>query len=162
MRKLLITGNLVADAELKMGTNGTQFVTFRIGNNEYFDKTDSKQQKPFWVNVLLFNNLSLINHLKKGKHVQIIGNYKQSVYASKATGQCEVSNDITADSVEFVSVGRSENTTTTTTPPTTQTSVTNAVADKPEKAVMTTAEVANTVPKQINAQSLDDDDDLPF
>lgn len=162
MRKLMITGNLVADAELKQAVTGRQFVTFRIGNNEYFDKTDNNQPKAFWTRVVLFNNLSMVNHLKKGKYVSIIGNYTQSVYASKVSGQCEISNDIVADSVEFPNIGikpeTNANHTDNTASPSTQTAVVNNTP-KP-----TTAEVASSIPTPITAQTLEnnDDDDLPF
>ena len=35
MRKLILSGRIVADAEKKVTVNGREFISFRLGNNEF-------------------------------------------------------------------------------------------------------------------------------
>ena len=160
MRKVIITGHLAADAEFKQSVQtGKTFVTFRVGNSEYFDKDENGKPRTMWFKVTMFDNVTIGNYLKKGKYVEVIGNLREDVYQSRTTGNCEISRDITADSVSFGNASASQNgvpkqTKTETAPPQIQTSMTPV--EKPVTA-MTTEEVKNTIPSN-NI----DEDDLPF
>lgn len=158
MRKVIISGHLAADAELKQfAQSGKNYVTFRMGNSEYFDKDDQGKMKTMWFRVTMFDNLTFANYLKKGKYVEVIGNLREDIYQSKTTGGCEISRDVTADSVSFGNASQNNGTKPTKTedvPPQVQTSMTPT--EKPAVA-MTTEEVKKTLPS-VNV----DEDDLPF
>ena len=46
MRKLTLSGRLASNAEVKLTKNGTQFLEFRMANNEYaFGNTNAENGK---------------------------------------------------------------------------------------------------------------------
>lgn len=97
MRQITVTGNLAADAEVKMSKQGNAYVQFRIGNHEYNEETthwyNVTTNIPFYVN--------MAKHYKKGNRVIVIGDYSDEIYKSQRTGQCEISRDIRACAIYF-------------------------------------------------------------
>lgn len=157
MRTFIVTGRLGADAEVRQSTSGTNYVTFRLANNEYFDKNEDGTPKTMWLRVTMFNNISLVNYLKKGKAVIVTGNYRDDMYKSKSSGNCEISRDITANSVEFLNLGESQQTKTVKTEETTPHTQTTMQKVEVPAATMTTEDVKATLPSN-NIE----EDDLPF
>ena len=159
MRKLMLSGRIVADAQKQVTTNGHEYITFRLGNNEYNDEKNS-EGKPitYWFRVTSFNtnHINLAKYLTKGKPVIVVGNYKDNVYQNNKTGNCEIGRDIILDSLDFINDGNGNNS---------QNNI------KTQKTTSTTAipEVTSAVPKTqpqptapVNTAVNDDDDDLPF
>ena len=156
MRVLNLTGYVVADAERKLSKNGKEFLTFRIVNNEFNDEKDSEgKQKPFWARVVSFNprHFGLKPYLLKGKPVIVNGDYSVSLYQNKE-GNCEISNDITANAIYFNAVGGDGQTKNNGEATTVESPVTQTKMEEPKP---TTAEL-----KVPTAAATDDDDDLPF
>ena len=106
MRKITVTGHLGADPEMKSTRNGVNYVSFRIGNNEYSDDTT------YWFSVSVWDttlqNFCLKN-LKKGSGVAIYGHYNDRLYTNPKTNQPEISRDILAKDIDFYSIGKKEN-----------------------------------------------------
>ena len=160
MRKIELTGRLAADAERKISKTGKEFLSFRVGNNEFNDKDEQGNQKTYWFNVITFNqrHFGMAQYLTKGKPIIVEGDYTDRIYQNR-DGNCEISRDIIANAIYFNSDGNGNNNAngkqtkaTTQASPVTQTTM----ASKP-----TTAEIK--VPEApVVSTSNDDEDDLPF
>lgn len=158
MRKIELTGRLAADAERKISKTGKEFLSFRVGNNEFNDKDEQGNQKTYWFNVTTFNqrHFGIAQYLTKGKSIIVEGDYSDRLYQNRE-GNCEISRDIMANAIYFNSDGNGNNNAngkqtkaTTQASPVTQTTITT----KP-----TTDEVkVPEAPTNTNA----DEDDLPF
>jgi single-strand DNA-binding protein len=160
MRQIELTGRLAADAERKISKTGKEFLSFRVGSNEFNDKDEQGNQKTYWFNVTTFNqrHFGMAQYLTKGKSIIVEGDYSDRLYQNRE-GNCEIARDIMANAIYFNSDGNSNNNSngkqtkaTTQTSPVTQTTM----ATKP-----TTADVK--VPEApVVSTSNDDEDDLPF
>lgn len=160
MRQIELTGHLVADAERKISKTGKEYLSFRIGSNEFNDKDEQGNQKTYWFNVTTFNqrHFGIAQYLTKGKPIIVVGDYSDRLYQNRE-GNCEIARDIMANAIYFNSDGNGNNNdngkqtkATTQTSPVTQTTM----ATKP-----TTADIK--VPEApVASTSNDDEDDLPF
>lgn len=162
MRKLILSGRIVADAQKKVTVNGREFISFRLGNNEFGDEKNS-DGKPitYWFNVSSFNqaHVNLLKYLTKGKPINVIGSYKDNIYQNKA-GNCDISRDILADSIDF-QIGNESNKTNHTNSNTTsapKTEIPQVTASEVKTKVTTTSRSKST-PAAVNDS---DDDELPF
>ena len=157
MRTLQVTGYIVADAEKKISKTGKEYVSFRIVNNEFNDeKGDDGKAKPYWIGVTSFNqrHFSMVQYLTKGKPIIVDGDYSDRIYQNK-DGNCDISRDILANAIYFNSNG-SENNGETVAATTAKADASPKVQTKMEQPKPTTAEL------KVPAQTVDDDDDLPF
>ena len=160
MRQIELTGHLVADAERKISKTGKEYLSFRIGSNEFNDKDDQGNQRTYWFNVTTFNqrHFGIAQYLTKGKPIIVVGDYSDRLYQNRE-GNCEIARDIMANAIYFNSDGNGNNNdngkqtkATTQASPVTQTTM----ATKP-----TTADIK--VPEApVASTSNDDEDDLPF
>ena len=162
MRKMMITGNIVADAKKEVSSTGQERISFRIGNNDYCSQKDENgKQITYWFSVVSFNPraIGLVKYLTKGKPISIIGNYEDNLYQNKKTGNCEIGRNIIADSIDFIVSGNNEGNTTTT-----STTATNATSSDFAKATNkgATKKEAPKPTMEILPPDEDDDDDLPF
>ena len=163
MRKLILSGRIVADAEKKVTVNGREYLSFRLGNNEFGDEKNS-DGKPitYWFNVSSFNqaHVNLLKYLTKGKPVNVIGSYKDNIYQNKA-GNCDISRNILADSIDFQigNEGNNANHTTSNTTSTPKTEVPQVTASEVKTMVTTTTSKPKSTPAAVNDS---DDDELPF
>lgn len=161
MRILEVTGHLVADAERKISKNGKEYLSFRIGSNEFNDKDENGNQKTYWISVTTTNQryFGMAQYLTKGKSVIVVGDYTDRIYQNRE-GNCDISRDIFASAIYFNSTGREDgangNTNNRIQPsPVTQTSM--QAAPKP-----TTADLKVPQQTQPSPTNNDDEDDLPF
>ncbi len=160
MRQIELTGHLVADAERKISKTGKEYLSFRIGSNEFNDKDEQGNQRTYWFNVTTFNqrHFGIAQYLTKGKPIIVVGDYSDRLYQNRE-GNCEIARDIMANAIYFNSDGNGNNNdngkqtkATTQSSPVTQTTM----ATKP-----TTADIK--VPEApVASTSNDDEDDLPF
>lgn len=162
MRKLTLIGRIVADAEKQVTSNGREYLTFRLANNEFADPKDSDgKQTPYWFRVTSWEakHINLTKYLTKGKPVIIIGDYKDSIYESKNTGKWEISRDIIADSINFVEGSASNN---GTQPTTTQKN--DAAPVNTTKTTIPQVTSTPVTPQVImtNTSNSNNDDELPF
>ena len=96
-----VIGRLGADAELINGKNG-QFLSFRMA----VDDRVKNEKTTTWFRVTLNGDrvAKLAEYLTKGKLINVIGTETVGIYNAK-DGTPQVSRDIAASNVEFVSVG---------------------------------------------------------
>ena len=77
MAKIIILGNLTADAELKSTVKNdktVEFVTFSVAENERWgDESISTYYD------VMMGKTGVLEYLKKGQKVQVIGNFRFSV-----------------------------------------------------------------------------------
>lgn len=99
MRKIIITGRVVSDAQVKLTTTGRQLLEFRFANNERTDK----EGQTFWGRARSFNqqHIKLAQYLTKGKPIIMDGHYEDSIYLKK-DGTSEIDHNILLDSVSFI------------------------------------------------------------
>lgn len=157
MRVIQLTGYVVTDAEKKINKSGKEFMTFRMGNNEFNDPKDEQgRSKTYWFRITTYNqrHFGLKQYLTKGKRLIVFGDYSDNVYQNRE-GNCEIGREILANAIYFnddSGANKTTNETATANPsPVTQTTM----VSKP-----TTADLK--VPAVEPASNADDDDDLPF
>lgn len=170
MRTLILSGRLGSDAEVKVTQTGTQYMTFRMANNERGDE----EGRTYWFRVTTFNPrlMNLAQYLTKGKSVEVIGTLRTNGYVNATTNKFDVGHDITADSIMFdsnfsrpVEDNASAATTTTTQAPVTTTTPKPTAAKKPVTRNPTTTAVPTPQAAPVQAQAVvtdDGADDLPF
>jgi single stranded DNA-binding protein len=103
MRKITVSGRLGGNPEEKMTQKGVKYVTFRMANSEI-----SEKDKTYWYRITIWDATSqkfALNNFKTGTHVIVYGDYTDSVYQSKQTGQFEVGREIIARDVIFAPGG---------------------------------------------------------
>lgn len=84
MFNLTVIGNLGGDAEYH-NENGSQFVTFRVGHTErHTDGNGNQTEETIWVSCILNGDGGkLLQYLKKGQKVCVIGDGSLRTYHSK-------------------------------------------------------------------------------
>jgi len=140
-----VIGRLGADAELINGKNG-QFLSFRMA----VDDRVKNEKTTTWFRVTLNGDRvsKLVEYLTKGKLINVIGTETVGIYNAK-DGTPQISRDIAASNVEFVSVGSGS------------TASDSAVETKDTTEVTTGKfEKKSTVAATASADS--SEDDLPF
>lgn len=104
MKIITITGNLGSDAVVKTSNGGTEYMTLRIAvNGDTDDNT-------MWFSVRCFNNFiikHLSQHLKKGKTVEIVGDYSDRLYLDK-NNTYQISREVNAYNISFPNFGRGD------------------------------------------------------
>ena len=146
MVNINVIGRLGADAELINGKNG-QFASFRLA----VDDRKNGEKTTSWFRVTLNGDRvgKIVEYLTKGKLVNVMGTESVGTYQAK-DGSTQVSRDINASNVEFISVGSgstASDTSAETTTETTTEAVSTGTLKKP---------VAKT------AAASEPEDDLPF
>lgn len=104
-----IIGRLGADAEIKQGKNG-QLVSFRMATDDF----RGGQKETVWFNITDYSErgLKMAQYLKKGRLIHVNGSETVSIYYNK-NNEPQVSRDIKAFNIDFISTGQSGNTQTT-------------------------------------------------
>lgn len=138
-----IIGRLGANAELINGENGT-FLSFRMAVDDGKNKNGDRLTSWFRVTLNGDRATKLVEYLTKGKLVNVIGTEKVSIYNAK-DGTPQISREISANNIEFISVGNGT---------TSEASTTEVSTGKLEEK-KSVASVAATASKE-------PEDDLPF
>lgn len=165
MRKMMLTGYVVADVQKQVSSTGTEYFNIRIANNEIGDeKDDNGNPITYWFRATCFNPqlFRLIPYLKKGSYVLIIGKYTDSLYQNK-TGNCDINRDIIIDSIEFVGGGGTKNNETKS--DNKQSSNATSASEMPKvtnKGTTAKKQEPLKATKEVLSDDSDDDDDLPF
>lgn len=100
MNKIVITGNLTKDAELRYSTEGKAIVKFSIANNEGWG--DKKQTN--FINCVAFNKTAeaIANYTSKGSKVLIDGKLQMGSYEKKDGAGKAYTTDILVNQIEFL------------------------------------------------------------
>lgn len=148
MRKLIVTGHLGGDPEVKTTKHGTNYTTFRIGSTEYGEENTS------WISVTVWDSAlqNFCKNLKKGSNVIIDGDYTDRIYTSNKTGATEIGRDIRANAIYFGATPKKDDTDAPV-----ETKQNNPV-ETPKQVVTPKTTVVNT--QQV--ATIESDDELPF
>ena len=148
MVNINVIGRLGADAELINGKNG-QFASFRMA----VDDRKKNEKVTTWFRVTLNGDRAgkIVEYLTKGKLVNVVGTEVVDTYQSTKDGSTQVSREINASNIEFVSVG-SGSTASDTAVETTTAPASSEVSTGAFKKPVTVAATTSTEPE----------DDLPF
>ena len=102
MRLITVTGNLAADPEILTRTDGSNYTKFRIGNHEFSDGKDGNTR---WFTVFYEKTDGIVNALKKGSGVVVIGDYKDNIYQGQ-NGTTSIDRMVSAVKIDFFSTGK--------------------------------------------------------
>ena len=106
INKVVLTGNLTRDIELRATQTGTTVGTFGIASNEGFKNsaTGEWEERPNFINCTIFGDRAtkLSPYLAKGIKVAIVGHLRYSSWeADDGTKRSKL--DVIVDEVEFLS-----------------------------------------------------------
>lgn len=110
INKVMITGNLTRDAELRTTPSGTSILNIGVAVNERRKsaQTGEWEDYPNFVDCTLFGRMaeSLAQYLTKGTKVAIEGRLHYSSWEDRNSGQKRSKLDVTIDEIEFMSSGQ--------------------------------------------------------
>lgn len=170
MRLMTVNGRLASDVTRQISKQGTEFISFSIGNNEFGDpKSSDGVAQTQWFRVTSFNpqHIKLAKYLTKGKPIIVTGRYSNRLYQSQKTGLWGIDNDIIANDICFEIGGERNADGSTKASSSVQNAVSaNANNDIPQvtSTKMGSSSVAQAAPTT-TAQpmiGINNDDDLPF
>ena len=81
LQKIDLIGNLVADAEIRTGKDGSEFIGFRVAVSEL----SSEEKNTIFYEVTCAKS-GVIEYLKKGQQVFVSGRLSLSVYVKEDKG----------------------------------------------------------------------------
>jgi single-strand DNA-binding protein len=101
-----LLGRLTRDPEIKYTASGTAVAKFSIANNySYMQNNELKEEVNYFdVNVWGNQAISCEKYLKKGSQVAVAGSLKQNRWNDQTSGQARSKVEITANSVQFLSM----------------------------------------------------------
>lgn len=103
MNKILLTGRLTHDPELKTSANGVELCNFSLAVNRRFkNKETGKYEADFlpcvaWRQTAAF----LVRYCHKGDMIAIEGSLQTRKYDEKDTGKKRTAFDVMVDNIEF-------------------------------------------------------------
>ena len=97
-------GRLGKDAESHDSKSNGKFTTYTVAVDEYNQET--KQNETTWIRVIDWSDRTsnLLQYLKKGTMVQVVGSEKVSIYNGQNGPQ--ISREVRAYNLDFVRVGK--------------------------------------------------------
>ena len=106
INRVVLTGNLTRDPELRSTPSGMSVCSLRIASNtrRKDNTTGEWTDKPNYFDVAVFGNQaeSCAQYLSKGRPVAIDGRLEWSEWADKDTGKNRSKVEIVADTVQFL------------------------------------------------------------
>lgn len=106
INRVILTGNLTKDPELKTLDSGFAICSLRIANNTRKKEGDNWVDKPNYFDVTIFGRSgeNAAKYLAKGRSVAIDGRLEWREWEDKE-GNKRQSTEIIADNVQFLSSG---------------------------------------------------------
>ena len=103
MNKIFLIGNLTADPDYSVTSNGTPMCRFTVAVNRRFSSQNEERTADFF-RVVTFRKTAenCSSFLAKGRKVGVVGSLQINDYTDKE-GNRRQSVDVTADEVEFLS-----------------------------------------------------------
>lgn len=98
INKVILSGRLGRDVELRQTPNGKEVATFSLAVTDNFNR-----EVTHWINIVVWNKQAehCANYLSKGSHVAIEGRLNTRSYENKEGRKVSVT-EIVADRVEFL------------------------------------------------------------
>lgn len=146
MNKVILTGRMVAEPELKTTASGIETTTFRIAVNRDYVKQGEERKADFF-NVVAWRQTAafICKYFHKGDGINLIGNLQSRQYEAK-DGSNRYVVEVIADNVEFPLSRKSDN---------------NSAQNTYTPPVQTPPITAQPVPST-DFHDMPVDDDLPF
>lgn len=105
INRVVLTGNLTKDAELKQTSGGMAIVTIRLAVNDRRKNASSGQweDKPNYIDVVMFGSRgeAVSRFLTKGKQIAVEGKIRWSEWENQA-GEKRSKIEVVADDVELL------------------------------------------------------------
>ena len=103
MQKMMVSGRLGMDAEVRVTQNGKRFLFMRLAT------TNRRMNTTVWVSVFYDDEWAVNNtsHFIKGAALLVIGDWSQHEWISQ-TGERKIDNSVWADSITFNGSGNRE------------------------------------------------------
>ncbi|MGI6710351.1 MAG: single-stranded DNA-binding protein [Bacilli bacterium] len=103
MNRVILTGRLVKDPELKHTSNNIPYVQFTIAVNRPFAAKDSNAQQADFISCVVWRQAAenLARYIKKGGLIGIEGRIQSRTY-DDASGTRQYTMDVVCDSIEFL------------------------------------------------------------
>jgi single-strand DNA-binding protein len=96
MNKLIISGRLTGDANIKFTQSGTSVIDFNLANNTGF----GEHKKTCFISCVIFKRDKLIDHLKKGKEVILEGELQQDAWEKEGVKHSK--HKLIVNQLEFI------------------------------------------------------------
>ena len=146
MNKVILTGRMVAEPELKTTASGIETTTFRIAVNRDYVKQGEERKADFF-NVVAWRQTAafICKYFHKGDGINLVGKLQSRQYEAK-DGSNRYVVEVIADNVEFPLSRKSDN---------------NSAQNTYTPPVQTPPITAQPVPLT-DFQDMPVDDDLPF
>ncbi len=106
MSKIIILGHLGNDPEERLTPSGQKVISFRLAEKS----RRGGEEETIWYRISVWGDRSknVISYLKKGSAAMVTGDlHKPRIYEDRDK-QSQVSIDVTANSVDFIPVGKGE------------------------------------------------------
>lgn len=146
MNKVILTGRMVAEPELKTTASGIETTTFRIAVNRDYVKQGEERKADFF-NVVAWRQTAVFicKYFHKGDGISLVGNLQSRQYEAK-DGSNRYVVEVVAENVEFPLSKKSDN---------------NSSQNTYTPPVQTPPTTAPPAPSA-DFQDMPVDDDLPF
>jgi len=112
MEKIMISGNLTRDPELRKTPNGTSVCQLSVAvnpRNHSGDNANSRKEPHFYrVNVWRQLGENSAKYLAKGRRVNVTGTFSPSLYTDRS-GAVRLQLEIDADDIEYIGGMSAEN-----------------------------------------------------
>ena len=109
INRVIVSGNLTRDPDIKFAASGTQIATFTVAVNKSKDK-DGNQPEADFFDCVAFNKTAeiLTTYFKKGQKILVEGRIQQDKWKTPE-GETRTRVKVVANSIYFMG-GKSENT----------------------------------------------------
>ena len=108
INRVIISGNLTRDPEMRSTQSGVPVCNFSIAVNRRFRNAQTGQQETDFLNIVAWRQLAELcgRYLTKGRKVAVTGSIQTRTYEAQ-DGSKRSAFDIVADEVEFLSANQS-------------------------------------------------------
>lgn len=107
INRVIITGNLTRDAELRAAQSGTSILHIGVAVNDRWrnPQTDQWEDRPNYIDCVMFGNRaqSISRFLTKGTKVAVEGRLRWSQWQDRETGKNRSKVEVVVDELEFMS-----------------------------------------------------------
>lgn len=103
INKVVITGRLTKDAELKSGSGNTRVLVFSIASNERYKAGDDWKERANFIDCVMFGARAeaISKYLKKGTQVAIDGKLRFASWETESGKHSKL--DVVVDDIELLS-----------------------------------------------------------
>lgn len=107
VNKLIITGRLGRDPEVRQTPQGSTVASFSVASNHTWTTADNRQQEHTeWFNIVAWNRLADVvsTNLRQGSHVYVEGRLQTQNWTDQASGQPRIRVELIASDVIILGV----------------------------------------------------------